>query len=125
MTPYVPTPCPCVVCVTQKAYTAHSVAQATTLERAQLQRQLERVSMPFDTMRKIQEHNDDVFYERQDGKGPLPGLRAGRGADESKERNVPGRAYVSLRDTTSSMRRKRTSLNVIFDMVAELAIAER
>eukprot|EP00971_Amphidinium_carterae_P201694 4002229-Amphidinium_carterae.1 len=78
--------------------------------------------MAIPTMIKIQEHNDDVLQNSQIEDGPLPGLRAGRGADTVKNRSAPGRAYVSLRGP--HMKRKRTSL-VLFDMVAELAIAER
>eukprot|EP00971_Amphidinium_carterae_P226263 4488048-Amphidinium_carterae.1 len=64
-------------------------------------------------MRKIQQHNDDVLCDSQgakDEKGPRPGLRAGGGAHGK----------------VSSMNKKRTSLRVlVFDMVAELAMAER
>eukprot|EP00971_Amphidinium_carterae_P246310 4892360-Amphidinium_carterae.1 len=69
--------------------------------------------MAIPTMRKIQQHSDDVLCDSQgekDEKGPPLGLRAGGGAHGK----------------VSSMKRKKTSLRVlIFDMVAELAIAER
>eukprot|EP00971_Amphidinium_carterae_P303001 6020465-Amphidinium_carterae.1 len=53
---------------------------------------------------KIQEHNDDALYDdvSQKERGPLPGSRAGRGADTIRERSAPGRAYVSLRGTSST-----------------------
>eukprot|EP00971_Amphidinium_carterae_P154518 3064497-Amphidinium_carterae.1 len=67
-------------------------------------------------------HTDDVFYMSQKGnedKGPPPGLRAG-GGTRTYENTVEYKVKRMKR------KRTRTSLSVwLFDMVAELAIAER
>eukprot|EP00971_Amphidinium_carterae_P167433 3317408-Amphidinium_carterae.1 len=57
-------------------------------------------------------HGDDCYIDS----GPLPGLRAGRGARHTKELKIDYEVNQHVQKT-------RTSLSVVlFDMVAELAI---
>eukprot|EP00971_Amphidinium_carterae_P109098 2160377-Amphidinium_carterae.1 len=92
------------------------------------------MAFPMFRQRQIQEHTDDVFYVSQEHEshyesGPLPGLRAGRGAHKIKEKSAPlGLAHTPPRGRDSkNTKRRRASLSslCLFDMVAELAIAER
>eukprot|EP00971_Amphidinium_carterae_P159092 3154243-Amphidinium_carterae.1 len=84
--------------------------------------------MAIPTMRKIQQHNNDVLCDSQTENGPPPGLRAGGGAYTERVKGEPLGAWLTCRPRwrhQQSMNNKRTSLSVLFDMVAELAIAER
>eukprot|EP00971_Amphidinium_carterae_P227690 4516384-Amphidinium_carterae.1 len=116
---------------------AHSVAQAESFESCPCSVLVrESVSMAIPTKRQIHDRStSDVFYRCElDGKGPSPGSRAGEGSRNIENREHKGDplgAWLTCRPqgaTRESNKRTKTSLSVlasIFDMVAELAIAER